>query len=408
MKNFLAPLLLLFLVPCKLSANTDSLRIALFYTQPLTSLALVPEGDYRLMLDSSKSIALASGEMLFFSTADGKVRVRTATTHIGSFSSVALLSNNSKGSFKVVPTIPKLFARWYDDNAILSCQNGKLLLVNHVELEKYIAGVVEAEAGNSAKPEFYKAQVLLARTYALGHTDKHAPEGFNLCDDVHCQAFKGRSTRNPEIFKAALATHRQVVADSTGMLIIAAFHSTCGGETANSEQVWPKAKSYLTRVTDPYCVGKRNATWEKRMLASDFTNYLSSKGFSSSSLGIDRLTFLQGNRNAYYKIGRDSIAFSRIRSDLGLRSAFFSVATFEGEVVLKGKGYGHGVGMCQIGAMEMANRGMDYTAIINFYFKGVKIISIEEVTNFFPDARELDLPICEPVPAESGAIVVGL
>ena len=400
MKNFFA-LALAFLLVSKLSANTDSLRIAVFYTQPLSSLAIVPEGDYHLMLDSCKSVSIASGEMLFFSIADGKVRVRTASNHIGSFNSVVVYSNTSTGSFKVIPTSQKLYARWYDDNAILSCQNGKLLLVNHIEVEKYIAGVVEAEAGNSAKPEFYKAQVLLARTYALGHTDKHAPEGFSLCDDVHCQAFKGRSTRNPEIFKAAVATHRMVVADSTGRLIIAAFHSTCGGETAYSEQVWPQSRYYLVKVNDPYCVGKRNATWEKRILVKDFTSYLSTKGFSSSSLNGDGLTFLQPKRNAFYKIGRDSIAFARIRTDLGLRSAFFSVATSEGEVVLTGKGYGHGVGMCQIGAMEMANRGMDYAAIINFYFKGVKIISIEEVTNFFPDAKEIDLPIGEPITSEA-------
>ncbi len=400
MKNFLV--LAFLVVSCNLSANTDSLRIALFYTQPLSSVAIVTEGEYHLMLDSSRSVSITSGEMLFFSISEGKVRVRSASKHIGSFNSVVLYSNTSSGSFKTMPTNPKLAARWYDDNAILTPQNGKLLLVNHVELEKYIAGVVEAEAGNSAKPEFYKAQVLLARTYALGHTDKHAPEGFSLCDDVHCQAFKGRSTRNPEIFKAALATHRQVVADSTGKLIIAAFHSTCGGETANSEQVWPKAKYYLTRVADPFCVGKRNATWEKRMPVNVFTSYLSSKGFSSSSLTGEGLSFLQESRKTYYKIGRDSIAFARIRTDLGLRSAFFSVTKVDGDVVLKGKGYGHGVGMCQIGAMEMANRGMDYIAIINFYFRGVKIIPIEEVTNFFPDAREVELIVGEPNTSDIG------
>ncbi len=86
-----------------------------------------------------------------------------------------------------------------------------------------------------------------------------------------------------------------------------------------------------------------------------------------------------------------------MRNDLGLRSAFFTISSADGQVVIQGKGYGHGVGLCQIGAMEMAVRGMDYTAIINFYFKGVKIIPIEEVTNFFPDAKDVDVPVGEPV-----------
>ncbi len=396
MKSLLA-LVIAVLASISLSANTDSLRIALFYSQPLSSIALVPDGDYNLMLDSSAVQPVVAGEMLFFSVADGKVRVRTTSKHIGSFNSVVLFSNKASGSFKVIPTVPKLSARWYDDNALLSCVNGKLMLINHVEVEKYIAGVVEAEAGNSAKPEFYKAQVLLARTYALGHTDKHAAEGFSLCDDVHCQAFKGRSTRNPEIFKAAVATHRLVVADTTGKLIVAAFHSSCGGQTANSEQVWPKAKYYLVTVTDPYCVGKRNASWEKRFATKDFINYLSSKGFSSSSLASEKIPFSQNNRSTSYKIGRDSLAFARMRNDLGLRSAFFSISLAEGQVLIQGKGYGHGVGLCQIGAMEMANKGMDYKDILNFYFRGVKIIPIEEVTNFFPDAKEIDIPVGEAV-----------
>lgn len=227
---------------------------------------------------------------------------------------------------------------------------------------------------------------------ALGHTDKHAPEGFNLCDDVHCQAFKGRSTRNNDIFLAAEETKGQVVVDTTGTLITAAFHSSCGGQTANSDQVWPKARYYLVSVNDPYCMGKRNATWEKRIALKDFTEYLASKGFGKESLRPSQLGFNQPARVGYYRIGSDSISFSRMRADLDLRSAFFSVVVSGNAVTLMGRGYGHGVGLCQIGAMEMAERGMDYRTIINFYFKMVRIVPVDEVTNFFPDARDEEEP----------------
>ena len=227
----------------------------------------------------------------------------------------------------------------------------------------------------------------------------HAPEGFNLCDDVHCQSFKGRSTRNPEIFQAAEDTKDQVVVDTTGTLITAAFHSSCGGQTANSEQVWPKARYYLVSVNDPYCVGKRNATWEKRILIKTFTDYLASKGFGKESLKVSRLGFNQASRTSYYRVGSDSVSFSRIRTDLGLRSAFFSVLVVGNSIVFQGKGYGHGVGMCQIGAMEMAQRGMDYRAIIQFYFKNILIVPMQQVRNFFPDARDEEEPASDiPIP----------
>lgn len=392
MKKLYYLFLVTLLFPAKLYSITDSLRIALFYTQPLSSVVLVPNGSYLLLLDSTSTQPVDSGEMLFFSEADDMVRVRTAKEHIGTFKSVALVSKTVDATFQVIPTQPRLSARSYDNDAIITCQSGKLMVLNHVELEKYVAGVVEAEAGSNAKIEFYKAQALLVRTYALGHTDKHAPEGFNLCDDVHCQAFKGRSTRNNDIFLAAEETKGQVVVDTTGTLITAAFHSSCGGQTANSDQVWPKARYYLVSVNDPYCMGKRNATWEKRIALKDFTEYLASKGFGKESLRPSQLGFNQPARVGYYRIGSDSISFSRMRADLDLRSAFFSVVVSGNAVTLMGRGYGHGVGLCQIGAMEMAERGMDYRTIINFYFKMVRIVPVDEVTNFFPDARDEEEP----------------
>ena len=173
MKKLYCLSIIALLLPAKLFSITDSLRIALFYTEPLSSIVIVSQGNYSLLLDSITTLAVDSGEMLFFSEADGLVRVRTAMSHIGTFKSVALVSKSIDGTFRIVPTLPKLSSRMYDNNAIITCQNDKLLVVNQVELEKYVAGVVDAEAGPNAKLEFYKAQALLVRTYALGHTDKH-------------------------------------------------------------------------------------------------------------------------------------------------------------------------------------------------------------------------------------------
>ncbi len=101
----------------------------------------------------------------------------------------------------------------YDDNLLALPGDRYMTLVNQVDMDKYLAGVVEAEAGSNAEKEFYKAQSVLCRTYALKQMERHSSEGFSLCDGTHCQAYKGKSTTNPEILEAIVETSAMVLAD---------------------------------------------------------------------------------------------------------------------------------------------------------------------------------------------------
>ena len=207
------------------------------------------------------------------------------------------------------------------------------------------------------------------------HLYKHGLDGFDLCDDVHCQAFNG-ITDDSLIIKAAHETKGMVILGPDSQPIIAAFHSNCGGETLASEDLWLTGHTYLKKVMDPYCTSSRNSRWTKSITVKDWIGYLRKSGMASVPAKYTSLNFNQPARMANYRTGYFSIPFAQIRTDLGLRSSFFSVKVEGNNVVLSGRGYGHGIGLCQEGAMVMASKGFDFKKIIGFYYRGVTVSDI--------------------------------
>ena len=135
-------------------------------------------------------------------------------------------------------------------------------------------------------------------------------------------------------------------------------------------------QSYLDKVTDPWCTRSRNATWEKVIPAKNWVNVLTRHGYSGASDSTSVFDFSQSSRVQDYVTGTFRLPFSRIRSELDLRSAWFSVKAEGDSIRLTGRGYGHGVGLCQEGAIQMAAKGYGYNDIITFYYPGVKILDI--------------------------------
>jgi stage II sporulation protein D len=174
-----------------------------------------------------------------------------------------------------------------------------------------------------------------------------------------------------------LETKGLVILDRDSSLIASAFHSNCGGETSSSEDVWLKRKPYLRSVNDPYCVSSRNATWEKRISPGDWKRMLMSHGYEGNTEDPLLFAFSQKRRVSDYRTGSFTMPLVSIRSIMKLKSTFFSVLPEGDSLLLRGRGYGHGVGLCQEGAMEMARKGFDFKRIINFYYTGVIITDIK-------------------------------
>jgi stage II sporulation protein D len=262
-------------------------------------------------------------------------------------------------------------------------KHGFLMLVNHVELESYISGVVESEGGSTAHLEYYKSQAIICRTYALANLNRHAGEGFNLCDGVHCQAYHNKSLKSDKIISATQLTRGLIIVDTTLNLITAAFHSNCGGQTANSEDVWLSKLSYCRSIQDYHCRSSRNAVWQKTISVKEWIEYLKNNGISvSENVTAQDFAFAQTSRKVNYTFNNQNIQLKKIRADWKLKSTFFSIEPSGSSIILQGKGFGHGVGLCQEGAMKMANSGFTYDQIIKFYYKNTYTISLRALEFF--------------------------
>jgi len=444
----------------------QNINIALFHDAPISSFTCtVHGGKYDVIVENSVLFCVEPNDVLEFSVRRNKIHISSKKGSVTSETPIFIRGLQDICFFTISYPLLKGTPRSYDNDMYVSLEKGLFRIINDVNFEKYIAGVVEAEGGSKAPLEYYKAQAILCRTYAAKYYTKHLHEGFNLCDAEHCQAYKGRCSHNLAILDAALQTAGLVVVDSSRNLISATFYANSGGQTVNSEDVWITAVPYLRSVQDTFSVGMRGYEWKKEISVREWKTYLQSKGFvfdpfqefvpfildstqiyqdsltvinaqlqymidstqmfedsisvffekDSSSIShtsdsvfyipvdtslqyrydtiwntksqihypID-FTFLQHERKKYFSFrGCDTLLRLReIRSDWKLRSTFFSIEQ-QGETILfHGKGYGHGVGLSQEGAMRMANLQFTYDQIIKFYFTGVQIMNIQAVRFF--------------------------
>jgi stage II sporulation protein D len=366
-----------------LSANcfSQKISISLFNDISLNTVLVTPnEGSYKL-ITSKKEIQLLTDQIIYLSRVGDSILVRDANSNLGTWARVSIVGQTEEDVIRVKPILPSFPARRYCDNLSFYVEFNRLMAINIIDREKYISCVVEAEAGPYKEAEFYKAQSLIVRTFALGHLEKHKGEGFNLCDGTHCQAYKGIIGFDKEIYKATLETEGLVVVDSLNQFITAAFHSNCGGFTANSQDVWLTSKPYLVSVEDKFCSGARDSKWEVTIPLKKWKLFIQSKGIDTTSITeVKQYSFRSKERPVFYVVANHKIPMIQIRSAFALRSAYFNVTPTKYNVIIIGKGYGHGVGLCQEGAMAMAYRGWKFDKIINFYYKSIKIVNISELS----------------------------
>jgi len=369
---------LLFLCLTKLfSLQGQTLHISLLNETPIKSVIISSlKGPYQIIGDSTLLMTMDSNDAMYITIFEQRLLLRSSQNPLGNFATIKFVSHDTTGVIRISCVSPKIDSRQYNDNLTLSVAFERILMINDVQPDNYIAGVVDAEAGPNAGLEFYKAQSILVRTYLYGNLDRHITEGFQLCDGVHCQAYRGRAVRNPIIVQATKATSGYVVMASDSCYINAVFHANCGGETESGGNAWLNNKNYLVPVKDPFCVNSSSARWTKTISLVQWKNYLKSHGFKfTADCAPNNFEFSQITRKQYYKMERDSIPLRQIRSDFQLKSTFFSVVANAKEITLKGRGFGHGVGLCQDGAMYMAKIGYKSNDILKYYFKGIRIVN---------------------------------
>ncbi len=342
---------------------------------------------YRVMADGN-SLELDENFFNFrLKLQNDSVSLFQGNKNLGTYAYVKFYTEDPLNEFKIKLVQPERKIRTYQGNISCTVVDGGIRIINEILLDNYIAGVTEAEAGSRSSLEFYKVQAILARTFALAHINKHLEEGFSLCDQVHCQAYFGKP-RELRIFSAIEATKNKVVVDENLNLIVAAFHSNSGGQTANSEDVWGSKTTYLRSVNDSFSIAMPNARWERKMLTEDWLSYLKLKHnypIEDSIAKEAALNFRQEDRKVFLEMNELKVPLKGVRQDLQLKSTFFSIRPLNTDsVIFTGKGYGHGLGMCQEGAMCMGKKGYSYEQILNFYYQNIMLIDLHKLS-FFKD-----------------------
>ncbi|HNW91221.1 MAG TPA: SpoIID/LytB domain-containing protein [Bacteroidales bacterium] len=380
MRFFRVSIFIVSLLVAEIACGGTFIDIHIFTGYRINTFNFTPLSGKYSVFDADKKICdILRNQTITFKVASDSILVYNANVKTGSFTSLNISGSGLLNNFKIKPGNYNVKERNYDDNLQISVEDGYFVIINQVELENYVAGVVQSEGGGSVKDnDFYLVQAITCRTYALNNIKKHAREGFNLCDSVHCQLYLGRCKTN-EILAATFKTAGDVIVDKDNKMISAAFHANSGGQTVNSEDIWKIPTSYLKSVSDTFSLHMMGAAWEEKILQTNWLDYLSTRfnyPVDDPAKKNYALNFKQDKRMVYFS---DSIPLSVIRYDLGLKSTWFSISPSGSNVLIKGKGYGHGVGLSQQGAIRMAQLGYNYLDIIKFYYKDVEVVNYDEL-----------------------------
>lgn len=356
------------------ASSVENLRIRLFSDKNIEEVMFIPSfGSYFLETEKGDKLKLSKTSKLKIKDLDGQLEIKINDTIYKKAKKINLTPSGLKSFFQIKPLKPQITERRYEDGLEITSKNKSLFIINVVKTENYIAGVVQSETwGATTNIDFFKVQAICCRNYLMNNLEKHAEEGYNLCDGVHCQAYKTRANKK-EVTEGAYKSKGEVIVDSQGNIIETLFHSNSGGETVNAKDVWGKDVPYLVSVEDSFSVGGKHYQWEKYIKLKDWLNYFRNKGLKTKDKEIED-ALLNFSQQEGRKTDIMGISLKTIREDFDLKSTYFNVQKWGGEVKLTGKGYGHGVGMSQEGAIKMCEEGYEYWEVIEHYFKGVKVI----------------------------------
>jgi stage II sporulation protein D len=279
-----------------------------------------------------------------------------------------------------------------------------LTVVNRIPLEAYVAGVVGAEMGRRAhgEEEALKAQAVASRTYAVRNQGRWKARGFDLVGTANDQVYAGEANENAMATAAVAATRGQILTWNN-QPIDAFYFSTCGGRTENGVAAFAGAdRPYLRSVDDvdpsgtPWCITSPRFHWTTGWSATDLAATLR-RTLAAENLPVGRASDLADlgatNRTRTGRVatlalagrnGRTMVTGQAIRRVLSppegglLRSNDFTIRISRNgaridRVDIEGRGNGHGVGMCQWGAIGRARAGQDYQTILTSYFPGTEI-----------------------------------
>jgi len=298
---------------------------------------------------------------------------------------------------------------------IIKARAGVLVIVVSLPVEDYVDLVVASESALDDSPESFKALAIVVRTFALHEAHGHAD--YDLCDSTHCQLlhWSGQGgTQGAKAREATLATAGETLWFH-GQRALAYFGEECGGRTASPDEIWPRAKPalYLPSLRDEFCTRHGAREWASEIKRADLIAVLAAHGLVKP--GWQNLTVARrgvSGRAVAVRIDNTEISAEDFRLAVGeslgwdkIPSTLFELSRQGDRFVFHGRGWGHGVGLCQKGSAEMAAEGHTQREILAQYFPGAE--AADEATgrawqNFGGDGfvlESLDVRDAEFLPA---------
>lgn len=374
-------------------------RIALH--EKVSSTSIFAYEKYRIR-DGKRKITISPGTLTVIKKGD----ITTVSAHNKSATvqlpcTLAVLSGNA---------VWEVEEKGYRGEIILQSNRGKIMVVNYLPVEAYLKGVLPLEIGvrSEVELEALKAQAVAARTYTYAKMLQRQEWQYDLLPTVADQVYGGTNVESPLTDRAVDETKNEVMSYN-GALVEAFYHSTCGGKTASIHEVWNTTpRPYLVSRSDTrqngqaWCSISKYATWHEQWDRPRFEKIV--KKFSQSTKGVAPLEgSIQSIRiqertpsgrvkrcyinttNGNWNYGKDKIRFIFRRPNGAnsiLRSSHFRISANSSVVNVQGRGFGHGIGMCQMGAIARARAGQGYRRILASYYLHVSFVPISKLHSF--------------------------
>lgn len=386
------------------------------------SLKVIFNGDWKLFGEGENKLSFSSPDEVIFTVGNNQLKILNSNESIFLSENKFILKNIADSSTLMIKDVPYGVGWWWEGKEdriyegelhIYSTDEQKFEVVVHLPLEQYLKGVVPYEIGPVSPLEALKAQAVAARSEAIIalNSKLYSGEHYDLTSDVECQVFSGNHNRTVSSDLAVDLT-RGLILTENGEPINAYYASNCGGHSELIKNVWPdraKAQSYTTSKFDwgeqsdidlsneenlrewifsnpfSYCNpntnnnlpewSKNNFRWKREFTSEEITSMLS-KGNEAGNF-IDILVSERGTSGraivANFIFEKDIL---EIKGELNIRQMFsppprsscFVVDKIENGFIVYGAGWGHGVGMCQSGAVSMANKGKTFEEILKHYY----------------------------------------
>ncbi|MBI5416735.1 SpoIID/LytB domain-containing protein [Candidatus Poribacteria bacterium] len=269
----------------------------------------------------------------------------------------------------------------YRGNFILEPEQNKLQLINRTNIEEYLYGVLRSEIPSNWHEEAIKCQIIAARTYALFKKKQNKNKKYHLEATTNSQVYSGFENESFSTNKLVDLT-KGIIMTYNHEPIEAIYHSSCGGFTEDAQDIWGTYIPYLQGVYSDYCRNSPKYKWEKIIGYKEITHVLYKNdqiysrinnvqiGKTTKSRRVITIICIDENKSKH------EISTKNFRLWFGaneMPSTLFTIKNKTDEVIFEGRGFGHGVGLCQMCMKKMAEDGKNFHDILSYFYRNINI-----------------------------------